>query len=168
MKTKCYKCEYLNEKDAYQCEKCWEIFRQSKEKYDQYIKRGIEEKEELEKQWLERTKNESNNTKNEQEEKEEKTSYRFTYLISVIPLLFRSIRSALNNGTTSDIILGSILTIIMLILRTKVINFIEEITIRNYFNLYRKFIFAQILFVFKYSFLNIHQKFNKKTVKLNN
>lgn len=147
MKTKCYKCEYLNEKDAYQCEKCWEIFRQSKEKYDQYIKRGIEEKEELEKQWLERTKNESNNTKNEQEEKEEKTSYRFTYLISVIPLLFRSIRSALNNGTTSDIILGSILTIIMLILRTKVINFIEEKNKPKYFVYIIMFLLSTILVV---------------------
>lgn len=38
MKVKCHKCWYKNEKDVYKCEKCWDIFRESKEKYNKYTK----------------------------------------------------------------------------------------------------------------------------------
>ena len=126
MRTKCYKCGQKNERDSYKCEKCWEIFRQSKEKYDQYIKKEREEIAEIEKQWIEKEKRNLDKIKKEHEEKEEKSSYRFAYLISVIPLLFWIIRSTLNNGKTSDIIFGAVLTIIMIISKTKVIEFVEK------------------------------------------
>jgi DNA-directed RNA polymerase subunit RPC12/RpoP len=43
MKTKCYQCGYKNEKNSYKCEKCWENFRQSKEKYEEFLKNQKEE-----------------------------------------------------------------------------------------------------------------------------
>jgi ABC-type bacteriocin/lantibiotic exporter with double-glycine peptidase domain len=38
MKVKCYKCWFKNDKDIYKCKKCWEIFRESEEKYKTFLK----------------------------------------------------------------------------------------------------------------------------------
>lgn len=53
MKTKCYKCGYKNELNTYCCEKCGEIFWQSKKKYNEYIKKQKKETEDAEKKRLE-------------------------------------------------------------------------------------------------------------------
>ena len=117
MITKCHNCGHKNSELNFSCEKCWEEFRQSKEKYNKFIKENKERITEEEKT-------------TEIKEKQKKISPRFANLLCRIPLfwfLFHTKSFMVSWGSyTINAIKFSLMTVLLLIFNIILMRFARK------------------------------------------
>lgn len=133
MKIKCYNCGQKNEKDVYKCEKCWEVFRQSEEKYKEFLKNKETELQQYQSNETEpEIIDQKKGTEKQQPKKLEIESYKQARIICWIPFLlfaryaWKNINLESKNWTATLILTlfeWLILTLILLFFKRKIIRY---------------------------------------------